>query len=199
LADLDKERIAAAALSVVDAGGLAGFTMRAVAEALGVTPMALYHHVEDKAALAVLVVDAANTERALPPPTGVWQDDLWGMARWMRESMLAHPHVAQLRRTWHVWTPSVLRMTERWLNLWQQSGLDLDKAVLAANTSSMAIVGVMDEEMIFRDMKPPGDDMLSWLPSARVAFYRPHDRSAEFELIVRAVIEGIYARLARGS
>ena len=80
--ELDAARIAAAALAVADAQGAGGFTMRAVAEALGVTPMALYHHVEDKAALAALLVDAAIRQHPLPPPTGVWRDDLWTIARW---------------------------------------------------------------------------------------------------------------------
>jgi AcrR family transcriptional regulator len=193
--ELDPDRIAAAALAVADAHGVSGFTMRAVAQALGVTPMALYHHVEDKAALAALLVDAAIGERPLPPPTGVWRDDLWTIARWMRDSRAAHPAVAQIRRAYRVWTSATLEMTERWLVHWRQSGLAPDKAVVAATTSSLAIVGIVEEESVFRGLARPAGDALSQLPSARQMFEARHDRDAEFELLVRALIDGLYGRL----
>src|SRR5690349_12942228 len=107
--ELDTDRIAAAALSVVDKHGVGGFTMRAVADALRVTPMALYHHVKDKAALASLVVDAAIRQHPLPPPLGAWREDLWTMAKWIRQGTLAHPQVGHLRREHHVWTPAMLQ------------------------------------------------------------------------------------------
>ncbi len=195
IAELDRERIAAAALAVADAGGIEGFTMRAVADALGVTPMALYHHVADKAALAALLVDAAISEHPLPEPTGAWRDDLWTIARWTRESRRAHPAVVRIRRAYHVWTNASLQMTERWLSLWQQSGLALDDALTAATTSSMAIVGLVEEEAMFQEMARPEAAALSWLPNARLMFNARRNRDAAFELAVRALIDGLCARL----
>lgn len=195
MAELDKDRIAAAALAVADRHGVDGFTMRAVADALDVTPMALYHHVQDKAALVTLIVDAAIREHSLPVSTGVWRDDLLAVARWIRQSMLKHPVVAQLRRAYNVWTPSMLQMTERWLGLWQQSALELDDAVLAATTSSMAITGLVKEEMLFRTMKHPDDKTLAWLPNVRMMFNCQPDRDAQFDLVARSLIEGLHARL----
>src|SRR6476660_10057935 len=124
-------------MRVMDERGAEGFTLRAVADELGVTPMALYHHVPDKAGLVALLVEAAIREQELPPPTGNWRDDLWEVARWMRDSVRAHPALGQLRRRYRVWTPSMLPMAERWLSVWQQSGLDVEQASLAAVTSSM--------------------------------------------------------------
>lgn len=196
MAKLDTDRIAEAALAVVDEHGASGFTMRAVAEALGVTAMALYHHVKNKSALAALLIDAAIRKNPLPPPTGEWQDDLWAMANWMRANTLEHPMFIHLRRAYHVWTPTVLQMTERWLNLWQQSGLDLDKAVLAAKTSSMSISGFVDEEMMLNEMQPPDDETLSLLPNVRVMFNADGNREIEFELAVKSLIEGLYSRLS---
>ena len=106
MAELTRERIARAALDVADAQGATGFTMRAVADCLGVTPMALYHYVDDKAGLVALLVDAALSDRPLPSPTGSWQEDLWGVAQWMRDTTLAHPAVARLRKDYSVWTSS---------------------------------------------------------------------------------------------
>jgi len=192
------QRIARTALQVADEGGASGFTMRAVAEALGVTPMALYHHVEDKAALVAVLVDAVIAERALPPPTGSWRDDLWEMARWMRETTLAHPAVARLRSRYRVWTPSIFPMTERWLSIWQQSGLELDRALLAASASSSAVIGFVDQELVLQELTLPDDAVLSSFPNARLSFRLERDGAREFELVVRSVIDGVHARVASG-
>jgi AcrR family transcriptional regulator len=141
---LDANVIAAAAWRVVDRGGLAAFTIRAVAEELGVSAMAIYHHVDDKAALARLMVEIGLSELPLAPPTGVWHDDLCQMARWLRETRLHHPALPGLRRDFRVWTPALLKISENWVKLWVQSGLELDKALTAARASSQAVVGMVD-------------------------------------------------------
>lgn len=195
-AELDPDRIAAAALRVLDAGGLESFTMRAVADVLGVTPMALYHHVADKAALAALVVDAVNRETPLPIPSGAWRDDLFAIAAWTRRMTLAHPAAGKLRRTFNIWTPSILQVTERWQSLWQQSGLSHEACLRAANMSSGAIIGMVDQELMLRDMQKPDAALLKMLPNARLALGAKRDRAAEFEMVVRSVIDGLYTRLS---
>src|SRR5688572_8032230 len=155
MAELDPERIAAAALLVANKHGVAGFTMRAVAEALGVTPMALYHHVRDKAALAALVVDRASGEIPLPAPSGAWREDLWAIAHWMRRVTLAHPSVGRLRSIHDIWTPAMLHVTDRWVTLWQQSGLPANEALSAASMSSTAIGGYVERELALRQMRRP--------------------------------------------
>jgi len=194
--DLGLQSIAAAAVRVADKHGAAGFTMRAVAEELGVTAMALYHHVSDKSGLVALLVDAAIAERPLPPPTGVWRDDLWAVAQWMRQTAVDHPAIGKLRQTYRVWTPSIFPMTERWLSLWQQSGLPLERAVTAAVTSSLAITGMVQEELVYQEMDWPVDDKhLALLPNARLVFTAQRDSAADFELAVRALCDGLHARL----
>jgi AcrR family transcriptional regulator len=171
--------------------------MRAVAESLGVTPMALYHHVKDKAALVGLVVDAVIEGRPLPPPSGSWQEDLWEMARWMREITLTHPAVSRLRSEHHVWTASVFPMTERWISVWQQSGLELKDALLAASATSSTIIGFVEQELVLQELQPPDASMLTSFPNARMAFGPKRDGSREFELVARSVIEGVHSRLSR--
>jgi AcrR family transcriptional regulator len=197
LADLTLDRIATAALRVADEHGAEGFTMRAVADSLGVTPMALYHHVTDKAALVGLMVDEVIEGRPLPPPSGSWQEDLMGMARWMRAVTLNHPAVSRLRSKHHVWTSSIFPMTERWISVWQQSGLELRDALLAASATSSTIIGFVEQELILQELAPPDESMLASFPSARMAFGPKRDGSREFELVVRSVIEGVHSRLTQ--
>ena len=81
MAELDRDRIVKAALAIAGREGADGLTMRALADELGVTATALYHHVADKKALIALMVDAVVTEQVLPAPTGDWREDLWRMDR----------------------------------------------------------------------------------------------------------------------
>jgi len=197
MTDLSADCVAAAALSIVEQRGLSSFTMRAVAEALGVTPMALYHHVKDKAALAALMVDAVNKQHPLPEPTGEWLDDLCHIAHWMRAIAFSHPGLPLLRRTYGVWASSVLRLMERWTDLWQQSGLDPDTAALAAITSNLAVAGLLIEETTLQHTEPPADELLDGLPNVRLLFEVDRDPEARFELAVRSLFEGLYNRFAK--
>jgi AcrR family transcriptional regulator len=196
MADLDLQRITEAAMRVADRDGPEGFTMRAVADELGVTSTALYRHVDDKRQLISLLVDAVVTEQPLPVPTGDWLEDLWQMARTMRAMTHAHPAVSELRRGQQIWSTAVLPITERWMNLWAQSGLPLHAALRGAVATSLAITGIVDEELMLRNIKLPEESALTWVPNARLAFDLERDVDDDFELVARSLIEGVYARLA---
>ena len=196
MARLDADQIVAAAWKVVDRGGIAAFTIRTVADELGISAMAIYHHVPNKAALAALMVEAANNERPLASPTGDWKEDLWLQARWLRDTRKAHPVISVLHREYRVWSSSLLRITERWVNLWQQSGLELNKALVAARASSQAIVGMVDEEAAYEADEPPSEELLAWAPSVRSMFEKDHCQDGLFELTVRSIIDGLHMRLS---
>ena len=198
MASLDLDRIAAAGLAVVDEHGPDGLTIRAVADVLGVTPMALYHHVEHKAALVTLLVDAALKEQPLPVPRGVdWRHDLLEMARWTRVTTTAHPGIGQLRSQYKVWTEHSLTVGEHWVNLWQRSGLDPTAAAKAAAASSVAIIGLVNEEMLLREFEPPGHQDLAWRPNLRMLYEAAPDPDEVFDLVVESVIDGIYTRMSQ--
>jgi AcrR family transcriptional regulator len=197
VAQLNADIIATTAFGILNRRGVAGFTMRAVAKALRVTPMALYNHVADKAGLAALVVNAAIKQRPLPPPGGVWREDLWKIAAWARESKIAYPALAELQRTYRIWTPAMLHHAERWMGVWQHSGLDLKRAVVAASTSAMAIDGLADVESIYREWVPPDHRALQLMPNARLLLTADYKPAKTFELGVRAIIEGLHAQLSR--
>lgn len=60
---LTHEEIIDAALRLIQAQGLSGITMRAVATELGVTPMAMYHYFADKNELIRTVVGSISSSR----------------------------------------------------------------------------------------------------------------------------------------
>ncbi len=84
------DRIAAAAVAVADAEGLAAVSMQRVAADLGVTKMALYRYLPGKAELVALMV-----ERALGPapelPGDGWRAELAGWTRALLAGYVRHP------------------------------------------------------------------------------------------------------------
>jgi hypothetical protein len=104
--------------------------------------------------------------------------------------------VGKLRNDFDVWTPAIFPMTERWLSVWQQSGLGLDAAMFAAAASSTAIIGFVEQELIQQASTPPTDVVLASFPNARFAFSVERDGAKEFELVVRALVEGLHTSLA---
>ena len=83
---LTREAIVESALHVVEQGGLEALSMRGVARRLGVTPMALYNHVHDKAdlvdAVAVATVEGLQESGAV---------DAEASARALNEVLAASP------------------------------------------------------------------------------------------------------------
>jgi len=194
LARLNREQIAASALSVIDEKGLAGFTIRSVADALGVSPMAIYYHVKDKAELAGLVVSAAIREVAPAPPTGVWRDDMLEIARWSRDYVTRHPAVGELHRVYPVITPEIVKTAERWVGLWQHSGLDRKTAKRAAHVSSIAIASLVVYVSRFLQVGAPSRRPAS--SKSRAAF-RSHDIEDLYELAFASIIDGLHANLGK--
>lgn len=97
---LDKGQIIAEAISLLDAEGLDGVTLRKLAGRLGVQQPTLYWHIPNKAALLTAVADAILEQHfpalAAPDAEGDWRAWLVDLAIRLREAMLAHPDGARL-------------------------------------------------------------------------------------------------------
>jgi len=109
---LTVDEIVGATLELTSHVGLDALTMRSVADALGVTATALYHHVGSKDLLVDLVLDAAVAGAATPSsdlPWDAWlaeyHDGLWARLhayRGVARHLLEHPSTpagAAIRRT----------------------------------------------------------------------------------------------------
>ena len=70
---LTLDRIVEVAIELADERGLAGLSMRKVADQLGVEAMSLYHHVANKEALLDAMVDAVFAEIDLPESGEPWR------------------------------------------------------------------------------------------------------------------------------
>ncbi|WP_405439654.1 TetR/AcrR family transcriptional regulator [Streptomyces avidinii] len=102
---LDRDRITAATVRLLDADGLARFSMRRLAAGLGVTAMSLYWYVDTKQDLLELALDRALGELRLPTAVAEgaaegggagWPGRLQTLARSYRRVLADHPWVAPL-------------------------------------------------------------------------------------------------------
>ncbi len=89
---LSRERIAAAALALVDREGLAGLSTRRLGDELGCEAMSVYHHFPSKAHLMDAVVDLmlAEARIAMAEEWG-WLERLRRAAHGFRAMALKHP------------------------------------------------------------------------------------------------------------
>ena len=97
---LDRQRIVAEAVALLDAEGLDGVTTRKLAARLGVQSPTLYWHVPNKAALVTAIADAILDQQfgnmSPPEPEQHWQDWLRDLAERLRQALLAHPDGARV-------------------------------------------------------------------------------------------------------
>lgn len=125
---LTRERIAAAAIDLLDARGLDGLTMRGLADVLGSGVMSLYWHVANKEEVFDLALDTVMDYRApLQPGDLDWRGEVVHLLQDWRAAMLRHPWSAPLlsRRTLG---PNILVRLER-----------LGKCLLAAGVADADI------------------------------------------------------------
>lgn len=88
---LTRERLLHGALELADRGGLDKLTIRALAEHLGVKPMAIYHYIRGKDELLDAMVDAVFAAIATPDARGDWRAELATRSRSMRKQLAVHP------------------------------------------------------------------------------------------------------------
>jgi AcrR family transcriptional regulator len=128
--DLDKDEILAAALRVVDEGGIEALTMRRVAGALGVAPMSLYKHVDTREEIVAGLLDRAlqaidvEANAALP-----WDDQLRQILSSAHATFVEHPGLLQVMMLQPISAAAGMRAVERILAILRTAGFDGGDAV----------------------------------------------------------------------
>ncbi|MFD7436883.1 TetR/AcrR family transcriptional regulator [Streptomyces sp. NPDC059861] len=99
---LDRQRITEVTVRLLDAEGLAKFSMRRLATELSVTAMSVYWYVDTKDDLLELALDAAFGELRLPDPDAAedWRDQLRALATEYRALLVRHPWLSPLAGTY---------------------------------------------------------------------------------------------------
>jgi AcrR family transcriptional regulator len=121
---LSVDAIVAAAIIVADTDGLAGLSMRAVAERLGVTAMALYTYVPGKDELVDLMYDGAHAELPVGYDLGQgWRAAVTSWATNLVGCYVRHPWALQVSFARPVLGPNEQAVVEALARVLRQAGL----------------------------------------------------------------------------
>jgi AcrR family transcriptional regulator len=155
---LSREVIVEAALRLLDAQGAAGFSMRRLAEELGVGAGAIYWHVENKEQLLQLVFDRVISELPMPEPDPPrWREQIKQAARDEREMMRRHPGIAQLSFGRIPVGPNAVRYMEWHLSILRSGGLS-DRVASLAGDMIYLYIGAFSFEECLGVVVPTGGD-----------------------------------------
>jgi AcrR family transcriptional regulator len=190
---LNREAILRAGLELVDEGGSAQLTMRALAQKLGVTATALYYYFDGRDALFEALVDhVCRSIVAAAPDDGPWADRLRALLDALVAEGVRHRSVLALTITEYGKREPVLRIHEAILAILADGGFAMDAAVYVKGAVMRFCVG----HLIFTDVAPG----LDWRDLAADEFPRYRaagavhdgfDPAREFRLGLDALLDGI--------
>lgn len=155
---LSRDKIVAAAIAELDAAGLAAFSIRRLAERLGVYPTAIYWHIANRNQILAEVVGEI-LGGAIPESTGDWREFVRKLFRRYRTAIKAHPNAAPLVGAHLIGNSRIpFAFVEQVLAQLSTAGFAGEDLVDAYNTVVAAMAGFITQE--FAPGPDEGDD--SW-------------------------------------
>ena len=153
---LTRERVIDAAIGIIDREGADALSMRMMAGALGVTPMALYNHVASKRDLLGAVAERLVAGASFDHGKADWRDQVEACFRTLREMCLRHPGAARLMEIEGVAPAGVFAPMEVTVEALAAAGLPPDEAMKAYFTLVNFTLGQCAYETRgpFRDLEP---------------------------------------------
>ncbi|MGE0500205.1 MAG: TetR/AcrR family transcriptional regulator [Rhizobiaceae bacterium] len=122
--DLTRAKVVAATLRLIDGAGADAVTMRGVAEAVGVTPMALYNHFSSKGALLAAVAESVIAAADFDGGQGPWRERILHCFCVVRRLCLEHPGLPRLLEVDGAVPVAAFAPMEVALRALRESGLD---------------------------------------------------------------------------
>jgi AcrR family transcriptional regulator len=146
------------ALALADREGIEGLSMRKLAQALDVVPMALYRHVANKDELLNGLVDVVVQEIDPPLEGADWKVALRARILSARRALLRHPWASRLMESRTTPTPVVLGYMDSMIGMFRTGGFSLDLTHHALHAMGSRMFGFTQE--LFNDSSEtdPGTD-----------------------------------------
>ena len=142
---LSRERVLEAAVALADEAGLEAFSMRALAQELGVVPMALYKHVANKDELLDGMVDSVFGEIELPPTVLDWRSAMRRRATSTREALKRHSWAIGMMESRRP-GPANLRNHNAVMGCLREAGFPFEMAIHAYSVQDAYIYGFALQE-----------------------------------------------------
>jgi AcrR family transcriptional regulator len=142
---LSSARVLQAAVALADEAGLEAFSMRGLAQQLGVVPMALYKHVANKEQLLDGMVDIVFSEIELPPGELDWRSAMRRRAMSAREALKRHSWAIGMMESRHP-GPANLRNHNAVMGCLREAGFSFKMAIHAYSVQDAYIYGFALQE-----------------------------------------------------
>ncbi|MGW1729169.1 TetR/AcrR family transcriptional regulator [Streptomyces sp. NPDC002306] len=174
-APLSRARILSAAVTLADEGGVDALSMRRIAQALSVVPMALYKHVAHKNELLDGMIDVVVGE--IDPPVGDadWRTTVRRRVLSARRMLLRHPWapgVIEARMKERAApTPALMEYLDSMIGIFRAGGFSVDLVHHAMHVMGSRLLGFSQE--LFEDT-PDRDPDPDALPPEEMAARYPH-------------------------
>lgn len=126
---VSRDAIVAFALEIADREGIEKVSFRRLAEHFGVTPMALYHHVEGKAHLLAEMSELFLSEVVAPPRSRDWTLELRGLLLSYVAARRRHPSGPDLLQRAPFDAPHAKRLFVATLEILSRAGFQQDAAL----------------------------------------------------------------------
>ncbi|MEV8314624.1 TetR/AcrR family transcriptional regulator C-terminal domain-containing protein [Streptomyces sp. NPDC059900] len=202
-AGLDRRRIAAAAVALVDRDGLERFGVRRLAQELGVDPMSIYHHIKGKPALLDAMSEAVLADVAVftdDTASGDWEEVARRTAHGYREMAYRHPRVFPLLVTRAQTSPVAVSALEKLVTAMRAASLP-DQVVADA---PMVLFGFLNGHLLSRTIDEPGAtpefDATAYPAMAALSpLMTGFGSLPEFDRMLDTVLAGIKDRAARSA
>ena len=145
---LSRERIAAAAMALVDREGLEALSTRRLGEELGCEAMSIYHHFPNKAHLMDALVDLmlADAKVELLPEWG-WLERLRRCAHGFRAMALKHPKFFPYFAVHRLNTPAGVAFLDRIIGILREAGFSDRDAATHFRTMGYYLAGAALDEV----------------------------------------------------
>jgi AcrR family transcriptional regulator len=142
---LSSARLLQAAVALADEAGLEAFSMRGLAQELGVVPMALYKHVANKEELLDGMVDIVFSEIELPSGAVDWKSAMRRRAVSTREALKRHGWAIGMMESRHP-GPANLQNHNAVMGCLRKAGFSFEMAIHAYSVQDAYIYGFALQE-----------------------------------------------------
>jgi AcrR family transcriptional regulator len=166
---LTRERVLSTAVALADESGIEALSMRKLAQALDVVPMALYRHIANKEELLNALVDVVVDEIDPPLEGTDWKTAVRARILSARQALLRHPWASRVMESRTEPTPTVLGYIDSMIGMFRAGGFSMDLTHHAMHTMGSRLMGFAQE--LFNDSGDASQEMGAEFYEAMAVMY----------------------------
>lgn len=202
---LTPEEIVERSIGLLESGGLEHLTMRRLAEACDVTPMALYRHVRDKDKLLELITDQVFGRILHQELRTPWREAIVDWCNVFRETCVETPAFAELVIRRSIPGPHASRVTERLYEALHKGGFRGELAVHAHDSIYLFTLGAIGFDAFDKTQRlTVRADSIQTLSPSEIPLFASHlaelkyrDPTERFLWGINVLLDGLEDQLTR--